>query len=480
MTRDGSGAGATVMPFMRRPVLAVLGGSFDPPHIGHVLIPTYLLTRGLAARVVVAPCWSHPFAKRMSPFLERLAWTRLAMDVHGSQVEVSDIELRLAEGRSADTPSYSYELLVAIAAAHPAYRVRLVVGSDIVAEGEIERWQNYGKLAAEFTPIVVPRMGYAEASSCALPEVSSTTVRGWMASPDNPAAREGLETAVPAAVLARIREGVRGHVWLIGRGHVASHAEAWLADRGWTSTMISARGLVDGTAELPGMASRPSAVASGPVSRVPNAIWILCKDRYIVAVAQAVAGCGLRPVPVLHAAGSQPAHEGLAPLARAGFPVGTLHPICSLRKELPRGLLDVCSFGIEGDKPARELALRLIGEQPWLDLQGQDAAQRARYHAACALAANYVAVLYDGARSTLREQGHPVEGVDAALAVLMRSALENLLALGIPRGVTGPIARGDQSAADRHAEALGGAAGELYAQLGARLTAMLAASADRG
>jgi len=104
---------------MRRPVLAVLGGSFDPPHIGHVLIPTYLLTRGLAARVVVAPCWSHPFAKRMSPFLERLAWTRLAMGVHGPQVDVTDLELRLAEGRSVDTPSYSYELLTAIAAAHP-------------------------------------------------------------------------------------------------------------------------------------------------------------------------------------------------------------------------------------------------------------------------------------------------------------------------------------------------------------------------
>jgi nicotinate-nucleotide adenylyltransferase len=462
---------------MRRPILAVLGGSFDPPHIGHVLIPTYLLTRGLAQRVVVAPCWSHPFAKRMSPFLERLAWTRLAMEVHGPQVEVSDIELRLAEGRSVDTPSYSYELLTAIAAAHPKYRVRLVVGSDIVADGEIKRWRNYEQLAAEFSPIVVPRMGYAEASSCALPEVSSTAVRGWMAAPDNPAAREGLETAVPAAVLARIREGVRGHVWLIGHGHVASHAEAWLADRGWTSTLISARGLIDGTAELPGMASQPNEVASGPVSRVPSAIWILCKDTYIAAVAQAIAGCGLRPVPVLHAAGSRPAHECLAPLARAGFPVGTLHPICSLRKELRRGLLDVCSFGIEGDKPARELALRLIGEQPWLDLQGQDAAQRARYHAACALAASYVAVLYDGARGTLCGQGHPAGSVDAALAVLMRSALENLLALGIPRGITGPIARGDQSAADRHAEALGGPAGELYAQLGARLTAMLATTA---
>ena len=110
---------------IRRPVLAVFGGSFDPPHIGHVLIPTYLLTRGLASQVLVAPCWSHPFAKRMSPFLERLAWTRLAMAVHGPQVAVSDLELRLAEARDAGTPSYSYELLKAVAAAYPAFQVRL-------------------------------------------------------------------------------------------------------------------------------------------------------------------------------------------------------------------------------------------------------------------------------------------------------------------------------------------------------------------
>jgi hypothetical protein len=33
--------------------------------------------------------------------------------------------------------------------------------------------------------------------------------------------------------------------------------------------------------------------------------------------------------------------------------------------------------------------------------------------------------------------------VAQALAVLMQSSLENLLALGVPLGVTGPIARGD-------------------------------------
>ncbi len=462
---------------MRRPVLAVLGGSFDPPHIGHVLIPTYLLTRGLAARVLVVPCWSHPFAKRMSPFDQRLVWTRLAMQVHGPQVSVSDIELRLALDRPADAPSYSYEMLRAVQAQHPEHRVRLVVGSDIVAEGEIQRWRNYDKLAAEFQPIVVPRMGYAEASSCALPEVSSSAVRGWLAAPDNPAAREGLAAAVPAVVLERLHAGTRGHVWLIGHGNVAKHAEAWLMARGWTSTMISARGLIDGSEELPGMASRPNAAASGPVSRVPKVIWIVCKDPFIGAVAQALAGFGLRPVPVLHAAGSQPAREGLAPLVAAGFPVGTLHPICSLRRELPEGRLDRCSFGIEGDKPARELALRLIGEQPWLDLQDMDAAGRARYHAACALAANHLAVLHEAARSSLTAQGLPAEGVGQALAVLMQSSLENLLALGVPLGVTGPIARGDHEGAARHAAALGGAAGELYAELSARLAAMLRAGA---
>ena len=461
---------------MRRPILAVLGGSFDPPHIGHVLIPTYLLTRGLAARVLVVPCWSHPFAKRMSPFHERMVWTRLAMAVHGAMVEVSDIEMRLAQRRPEDAPSYSYEMLRAVAAEHPEHSVRLVVGSDIVAEGGMKRWANYERLVAEFRPIVVPRMGYADAQSCALPEVSSSAVRGWLAAPDNPAAREGLDAAVPAAVLARLREGVRGHVWLIGRGHVASHAERWLMARGWTSTVVSARGLIDGSEELPGMASRPNTAASGPVSRVPTAIWIVCRDPVIPAVAQALAGCGLRPVPVLQAAGSQPAHVGLAPLAAAGFPVGSLHPICSLREELPRGLLDRCSFGVEGDREARALALRLIGEQPWLDLQGLGADARARYHAALALAANHLAVLYAEARATLVAQGQPEAAVAEALAVLMQSSLTNLLALGVPRGVTGPIARGDYAAAERGATALGGSAGELYMQLSARLAAVLAAS----
>lgn len=455
---------------MHKPVLAVLGGSFDPPHLGHVLMPTYVLARGLAARVLVAPCWSHPFAKRMTPFLDRLAWTRLAMAVHGDRVEVSDIEQRLAEARPKDAPSYTVELLRAVQAEHPDHRVRLVIGSDI-SDAELRKWHDHAALLAEFPPIVVPRMGYADPKSCALPEISSTAVRSWLLS-DSPAAHASLEAAVPAAVLQRLRGGVRGHVWLVGHGHVASHAASWLHARGWTSTQLGAHGLITGSEDIPGMGSRSA--ASGPISRVPKAIWLLCQDPQLPLVAAALAACGLRPVPVLHAAGALPARDVLAPLVAANFPVGTLHPICSLRSEVPRGLLDQACFGVEGDPPARELALRLIDEQPWLDLQDLGAAERTRYHAACALAANHLAVLLAESAATLAGLvPEPRATVDRALAVLMRSALRNLLSLGLPRGVTGPVARGDTTMVERHAAALDPEVGDLYARLSARLAALI-------
>lgn len=444
---------------MGRPVLAVLGGSFDPPHLGHVLIPTYLLARGLAERVLVAPCWTHPFAKRVTPFAERLTLTRLAMACHGERVEVSDIEARLAARRGDDRPSYSYELLRAIAEERPEFAVRLVVGSDIVVRGELERWHRFSELVAEFTPIVVPRMGFAAAEQCALPEISSTAVRGWLERIDEAGARDSLAAAVPAAVLHRLRGGKQGQVWLVGRGHVAAHAAPWLAERGWSTTAVAGQGLVDGTCELP--------------EGTPDAIWLLCQDRALPDVAAALVRRGLTRVPTLHAAGALPARIALAALAAAGAPVGTLHPICSLRRDQPRGRLADCVFGVEGDPPARALALAWIGGQGHVDLAGLDAEGRVRYHAACALAGNHLAVLHARACEAMRSLGLPAPEVERAIGALMRSALENLLALGVPRGVSGAAARGDLAALERHAAALSGPAAELYRSLSGQLVELL-------
>ncbi|MFY0531375.1 DUF2520 domain-containing protein [Nannocystis pusilla] len=132
-------------------------------------------------------------------------------------------------------------------------------------------------------------------------------------------------------------------------------------------------------------------------------------------------------------------------------------------------------FGLEGDPEARAVALRWLGPQRYLDLQGLGAEQRTRYHAACALAGNHLAVLGERATETMRSLGLPGPIASEAIGELLRSALENLLALGVPHGVSGPAARGDLGALARHEAALEGAASALYRMLSGQLVELLQA-----
>lgn len=459
----------------KRPVLGVLGGSFNPPHIGHVLLPTYVLSRGLATRILVAPCWVHPFAKRLTEFDTRLAMTRRSMAVHGSAVEVSTIERDLGRLRGG-RPSYTIDLLDALAKKHPGFQVRPIIGTDITARNELQKWHGYERLVTQYPPIVVPRAGYADPSLCALPEVSSTDIRRWThavnTGKSDADTRERLAAAVPQAVLdILLRGGHRGEIWVVGRGHVASHAHTWLAGNGFRTRSVSAREVSEGHPTCP--------------DTPPGGLWLLCRDADLPKVSSGVTRLlGPRPrgkIPVLHAAGAIHARseEGLKNLADDGHPVGTLHPICSLRSECSQGMLAEASFGIEGDEAARAFALRLIGEQPWLDLQDLDANQRIAYHGACALAANHLAVLWGRATDVLVGQGHPPATTEQALRVLLQSSLQNLVTLGIPAGISGPLSRGDLAAVRRHVSALKGPASDLYRVLSLQLADLIGAGVSR-
>ena len=74
--------------------VGVFGGSFNPPHVGHVLAAAYLLSMAAVDRVLVIPVFRHPFAKTLASFEDRLAMCQLAM-TWLPQVEVSDIERQL-------------------------------------------------------------------------------------------------------------------------------------------------------------------------------------------------------------------------------------------------------------------------------------------------------------------------------------------------------------------------------------------------
>lgn len=465
----GSGAEGAAGPG-ERPVLGVFGGAFDPPHLGHAMVPAYLRLRGLVDRVLVVPCADHPLGKDLSPLSRRMALVRAAMAIHGDAVAVSDVEGRLLSARGG--PSFTLRMLEAVEQEHPGHAVRLVVGSDIVAQ--VGRWHRWDEIERRFSPIVVPRSEHAPADACALPAVSSTQVRAWLQvlrdepAPGDPAARaarraaeEGLAAAVPAAVLRLLSVPVGPPVWVVGRGHAAAHAAPWLEDRGHAVVSIGAHALVAGAVDRP-----PSP---------PAAVWILARDPALPEVARALAELGLpASVPVLHGAGARRADDVLAPLGRRGHPVGTLHPLCSLRAERGPSPLAAATFGVEGDPPARAVALAWVGTQPWLDLQGLGPRARRAYHAACALAANHLAVPYAAAIEVLVGLGHDPAAAAVAMGSLMRSALDNLVDLGLPAGVTGPVARGDAEAVRAHLEALPPDAAVLYGVLSERLGALLA------
>lgn len=180
---------------MAREVVALFGGSFNPPHVGHVLAASYVLSVGWVDRVLVVPVFEHALGKSLVAFEHRAEMARRAFGWL-PQVEVSTLEASLG------APSRTLRTIVALEAQHPDWVLRLLVGSDIT--GEIAKWQAFDQIERKAPPLYLQRAGSpaANAGPGVLPEVSSTEVRGMLASArrDQPPPPE-LGALVPRAVL---------------------------------------------------------------------------------------------------------------------------------------------------------------------------------------------------------------------------------------------------------------------------------------
>lgn len=179
--------------------VALFGGSFNPPHVGHVLAAAYVLSVGLVERVLVVPVFEHAFGKRLEPFEHRLQMARRAFDWL-PQVEVSSLEERLG------VPSRTLRTVQVLEAEHPEWRLRLLVGSDIT--GEIQKWYAFDEIQRRAPPLILTRAGAGAAlpgegqGPALLPEVSSTRIRQLLesAAAGGPGGAE-LGALVPRAVL---------------------------------------------------------------------------------------------------------------------------------------------------------------------------------------------------------------------------------------------------------------------------------------
>lgn len=172
--------------------IAVFGGSFDPPHLGHVFLALYARSVGDVARVIVAPTFQHAFGKPLSDFDQRLALCELAFaPIEG--IEVSAIERELGG------VSRTLRLVEALAARHPDHTLRLLVGADILLEAA--RWHHFDEICARAPLLVAGRGGYArptDAPAVELPAISSSAIRAALAS------GRDVSGLLPARVLAHI------------------------------------------------------------------------------------------------------------------------------------------------------------------------------------------------------------------------------------------------------------------------------------
>ncbi len=165
--------------------VAVFGGSFNPPHLGHVLAGTWLLATGEVDHVLVVPAYRHAFGKNLAPFplRMRLAEAAFACVAHAS---VDPIEYELSgESRTLHT-------LEALARLHPTWELRLVIGTDVLAEAG--KWYRFDRVRELARPLVLPRSDGSTPSP--LPVLSSTQVRSALRA----GGREAVRELVPRAV----------------------------------------------------------------------------------------------------------------------------------------------------------------------------------------------------------------------------------------------------------------------------------------
>lgn len=177
--------------------VGIFGGSFNPPHMAHILVVAWALGSGEVDEVWASPTGGHPFGKKLAPFKDRMEMTRRALACFGEKVRVLDIE---REPRV----HYSIETMRELVKQYPGYSWRWIMGSDTLLDAS--RWLEYDRLMEIAPPLVVPRGDCAPdetaPASFALPNLSSTFIREAIAK-GRIAELNGL---VPGEILDLIRE----------------------------------------------------------------------------------------------------------------------------------------------------------------------------------------------------------------------------------------------------------------------------------
>ena len=128
-------------------------GSFNPIHIGHLIIVSYIINNTDFKKVwfIVSPQNPLKPSKTLLNEYQRLHLVRISIE-DDPNLNASDIEFQLPK------PSYTINTLAYLKEKYPQHQFAIIMGSDSFQN--IEKWKNYEQLIKENEIIIYKRPGF--------------------------------------------------------------------------------------------------------------------------------------------------------------------------------------------------------------------------------------------------------------------------------------------------------------------------------
>jgi nicotinate-nucleotide adenylyltransferase len=136
--------------------IGVFGGTFDPPHVGHLLLAADAREALSLDRLIFIPVWAQPFKVGTPPVAsaqDRLEMVRLAV-ADDANYAVDDAEI------DRKGLSYTVDTLEHLAARFQGSRLFLLMGQDSLSG--FPKWRNPERIRELATVAVMRRSGDAE------------------------------------------------------------------------------------------------------------------------------------------------------------------------------------------------------------------------------------------------------------------------------------------------------------------------------
>lgn len=108
--------------------VALFGGSFNPPHVGHVKAAHALLSDPKVANVIMLPSYGNPLKKAVTAYADRFEMAKLAFT-----------DLKVSRFEEEEKIEFTWQLLEKMATRHT--KIAFVIGTDQFAD--LERWGRF-------------------------------------------------------------------------------------------------------------------------------------------------------------------------------------------------------------------------------------------------------------------------------------------------------------------------------------------------